>query len=124
MGLGRGEHRGLHAQVIGHRRRTSELEKSFLSGRKGDRARLTESGRLPRLCFKPGIKVEAVAAKPREVLSGTQLAYQAGRVPGRAAGVAVTLKKQGIAYPQFSQMVGDARTEDPASYDDDRGLAR
>ena len=87
----------------------------------GDAAAATEAGAQARLCFQPLVQLAGVLHQPGAVLRGAQLADQAGRVPGGAAGQLPLLEQQHVGPAQLGQVVGDAGADHAAADDDDAG---
>ena len=77
--------------------------------------------RQPGLLLEPGVEVGGVLHEARACLGGTQLADQARRVPGRAAGEGALLEQDDIGPAEVSQVVGDRRADDSAADDDHAG---
>ena len=93
-------------------------------GGQGNRSRLTKARGLTRFRLKGRIEFETVTAQAGQVFRSPQLTHEARCVPGGAAGIPITLEQQDIADPQLSQVIGNARTDNPAANDDHLRLIR
>ena len=87
----------------------------------GDAAAPPEAGAQAGLRLQPLVQLAGVLDQPGAVLRGAQLADQAGRVPGRAAGQLPLLEQQHVGPAQLGQVVGDAGADHAAADDDDPG---
>ena len=87
----------------------------------GDAAAPAEARGLAGLRLQPLVQPGRVLHQPGAGLRCAQLADQAGRVPGGAAGQLPLLQQQHVGLAQLGQVVGDAGADHPAPDDDDAG---
>ncbi len=83
----------------------------------GDTTAPPEAGAQAGLGLQPVVQLGGVPDQAGAVLRGAQLADQAGRVPGGAAGQLALLEQQDVGPAQVAQVVGDAGADHaPADY--------
>ena len=105
-----------------HRRAAQEFLPALLVGRDGERARLHEARRLPRLLLQVGVEIDRVFREPRQVGGVERRAHQPRRMPGRAAGQLLALQQDHVLPAELGQVIGDGAAGDPAADDDDPRL--
>ena len=106
---------------LGGGRGPPQLGHPVLGASDGDAAAAPEAGAQAGLCLEPLVQLAGVLHQPGAVLRGPQLADQAGRVPGGAAGQLPLLEQQHVGPAQLGQVVGDAGADHAAPDDDDAG---
>ena len=87
----------------------------------GDAAAAAEAGAQAGLRLEPGVQLGGVLDQPGAALRGAQLADQAGRVPGGAAGQLALLEQQHVGPAQLGQVVGHAGADHAPADDHDPG---
>ncbi len=117
----------LHVDAAGavEGRHPAVLLQAILVGGHLDEAHRLEAGRLARLRLQPRVEVAGVLAHLGRGLGGrAEGDHQPGRVPGGARGQPVALEQHGVFPAQVGQVVGDRRSDDAASDDDDARALR
>src|SRR5271165_2359582 len=87
----------------------------------GDAAAAPEAGAQAGLRLQPGVQLGGVLDQAGAVLRGAQLADQAGRVPGGAAGQLPLLEQEHVGPAQLGEVVADAGADHAATDDHDPG---
>ena len=102
----------------------SQLGHAVLRAGDRDSAAAPEAGAQAGLLLEPLVQLAGVLDQPGSVLRGAQLADQAGRVPGGAAGQLPLLEQQHVGPAQLGQVVGDAGADHAAADDHHAGPGR
>jgi hypothetical protein len=89
-----------------------------------DRAVGPIAGRLTGLLLQLGVALGAVLGQAGQRRGGPQLADQASRGEGGAAGQGLSLQQNYVFPPQFGQMISNAAADDAAADDDRASLGR
>ena len=112
----------LDAAGAAHGGGAQQLFLAVFRQRHGNRAELAHAGGDTRLFFQPAVEVGGVFRQPGHVGAGAQLADQAGRMPGGAAGELLAFEQQYVGPAELGQVIGDRAAGDAAADDDDAGL--
>ena len=102
----------------GQRGLAVDLVLALLGQRHRDRADLPHAGADAGLGLQLDVEVGRIFRQPRHVLRAAQLADQAGRMPGGAAGQLLALEQHDVGPAELGQVIGD-RTAGDAAADDD-----
>ncbi len=108
---------------LGGRGRPAQLHHAVRRPGDRDAAAPPEAGGQAGLLLEPGVQLGGVLDQPGAVLRGAELADQAGRVPGGAAGQLALLQQQHVGPAHPGQMVGDAGPDHAPADDHDPGAA-
>ena len=121
-GLLRGDQLQGQARPLRPGRLPADLLQPLRARRQPQRPRLHPPGRAvaPGL-LQPPVQVRGPPVHPGQGRVGPQLAHQAGRVEGRAAGELRALEEQHVALAALDEVVRHARPADAATDDHDAG---
>ncbi len=98
-----------------------ELGQAVLGAGHGDAAAAPEAGGQAGLPLQALVQLGGVLDQAGAAFRGAQLADQAGRVPGGAAGQLALLEQQHVGPAELGEVVGDAGADHAAADDHDAG---
>ena len=120
-GLPRADQLALQLVGLGGGGRALQLGQAILGAGHGHAAAAAEPGGQAGLGLQPVVQLGGVLDQAGAVLRGAQLADQAGRVPGAAAGQLALLEQEHVGPAHVGQVVGDAGADHAATDDHHAG---
>ena len=117
--FGRIDHARLDAAVIGDIARVSELIGPLWSSRQAQRSGCGEAHVKATELAQPGVEGAPIGRELRQSDGPPGPSDQPGGMPSGPTGESVALAHDDIGHALESEVVGDARADDPAADDDD-----